>query len=65
MRCFECEKELDTDEVDNGRVYKHDRYAGKNKPLCKFCRKPVKMNYRVLSDGEARNWTEQWKRNAE
>ena len=44
MKCFECDGELKGEEVSSGRIYQHERYAGKHKPLCKYCRKPFKMN---------------------
>ena len=39
MHCYECEEELDWVDVELEFCYKHDRYAGQNRPLCDYCKR--------------------------
>ena len=59
VNCFECDCLLDNKEVLNGRVYKHDRYSGKRKPLCKYCRKTDAVT--GMSDQLARDLDRKWR----
>lgn len=50
--CYDCGKELDEADVELEFVYHHDRYPGKHRALCDYCKlqKDVTIDDQALRD---------------